>query len=213
MCAIAGIMALKLDHDVSSYLHKMLESMKHRGPDGSGIYIDGYIFHDQLEDLEVPEGSFGLGHNLLSIVGTEVSQPIEKHGMIMVANAEIYNYRELKRSYPDEYITDSDCEAIISLVNKFYNGSLSSAVSQTIKKLDGDYAFALYDGKELVIIRDTLGVKPVYYGTTEDNGIFAFASERKALWKVGLKNIKTLEPGNLLTYNSMKKIHHTKKPY
>ncbi len=74
-------------------LLKMLNTIKHRGPDGSGVFIDGKIVHDSLEDLKLPEGSFGMGHNLLSIVGTEVSQPIKKHGLVLVANAEIYNYQ------------------------------------------------------------------------------------------------------------------------
>jgi len=200
MCAIAGIVALKDDYDISLDLHSMLESMKHRGPDGSGSFVNGQIVHDSLEDLNVPKGYFGLGHNLLSIVGKEVSQPIEKHGFILVANAEVYNYRELKKCCPDEYKTDSDCEVIISVVKKFYNGSLSNAVKKAVHKLDGDYAFAICDGIELVVIRDALGVKPVYYGSDNDKTIFAFASEKKALWNVGISNIHTLKPHHLLTY-------------
>jgi asparagine synthase (glutamine-hydrolysing) len=206
MCAIAGIVTLKGDHDVSLDLYNMLESMKHRGPDGSGCYVNGQIIHDSLIDLKVPKGSFGLGHNLLSIVGKEVSQPIEKHGLILVANAEVYNYRELKKCCNDEYKTDSDCEVIISIIKKFYNGSLSNAVKKAVHEIDGDYAFAIYDGIELVVIRDALGVKPVYYGSDDDKTIFAFASEKKALWKVGITNIHTLKPHHLLTHNMEKNL-------
>ena len=81
--------------------------------------MDGKIVHDGLENLKIPEASFGMGHNLLSIVGTDVSQPIEKHGLILIANAEIYNFRELKNCLKDDFKTDSDCEVIISVIKRF----------------------------------------------------------------------------------------------
>jgi asparagine synthase (glutamine-hydrolysing) len=197
MCGIAGIMALN-DQDVSIDLIKMLKAIEHRGPDGSGVYVDGKIIYDDLKNLTAPEGSFGLGHNLLSIVGTEVSQPIKKHDFILVANAEIYNFREIKTCLKDEYNTDSDCEVIISVINQYYKGSLLDAVVNSLEKLDGDYAFAVYDGKDCIVVRDPIGVKPVYYGENLLKGIFAFASERKALWKIGLKNLEILPPDHIL---------------
>ncbi len=72
----------------------MLNSIKHRGPDGSGMYVYGKTIHNNLKNLKPPEGTFGMGHNLLSIVGTEASQPIEKHNLILIANAEIYNFND-----------------------------------------------------------------------------------------------------------------------
>ena len=202
MCGIAGIKTTANSLDVGYGLLKMLNTIKHRGPDGSGIFIDGEIIHDNLQNLKAPEGSFAMGHNLLSIVGTEASQPIEKHNLILVANAEIYNYKQIKNCLDDKYNTDSDCEVIISLVKKFYKGSLLSAVKQSLDYLDGDYAFAIYDGKDCVVVRDELGVKPLYYGQDDLNGISAYASERKALWAIGLTNIHTLQPDHIL-YNGL----------
>ena len=161
MCGIAGIKAFDHNQDVGSDLIKMLNTIKHRGPDGSGVFIDGKTVHGPLENLKTPEGSFGLGHNLLSIVGTEVTQPIEKHGFVLVANAEIYNFRQLKSCIKDNFKTDSDCEVIINVIKEFYNGSLIDAVKKSLNKLDGDYAFAIYDGKDCVVVRDPLGVKPL----------------------------------------------------
>ena len=198
MCGIAGITALNRDQNVADDLIKMLNAIKHRGPDGSGVFVDGQIVKDSLEDLVAPKGSFGMGHNLLSIVGTDVSQPIKKHGLILVANAEIYNFRELKNCIDDEYKTDSDCEVIISVIKQFYNGSLLEAVKKSLDKLDGDYAFAIYDGKDCIVVRDPLGIKPVYYGQDNLNNISAFASERKALWNIGLKDVQTLAPDQVL---------------
>lgn len=65
-----------------------------------------------------------------------------------------------------------------------------------IKRLDGDYAFAVYDEKNLVVVRDPLGVKPIYYGSNND--YFGFASERKALWKVGIDETHSLPPNHML---------------
>jgi asparagine synthase (glutamine-hydrolysing) len=212
MCGIAGIKTKKKDHNVGNDLLKMLKSIKHRGPDGSGVFVDGKTIHDNLQNLTTPNGSFGMGHNLLSIVGTEVSQPIEKHNLVLVANAEIYNYRKIKNCLDDNYSTDSDCEVIISLVNRFYNGSLLNAVKNSLDYLDGDYSFAIYDGNDCVVVRDPLGVKPLYYGHDDLRGISAYASERKALWSIGLKHTYTLPP-DLVLYNGVPlKIENRQSP-
>ncbi len=210
MCGIAGIKALNGDHNVADDLIKMLNAIKHRGPDGSGVFVDGKIVKDSLENLDSPKGSFGMGHNLLSIVGTDVSQPIKKHGLILVANAEIYNFRDLKNCIEDDFETDSDCEVIISVVNKFYNGSLLEAVKKSLPNLDGDYAFAIYDGKDCVVVRDPFGIKPVYYGKDNLNGLFAFASEKKALWNIGLKHVETLAPDHILLNGETIKLDNRK---
>lgn len=201
MCAIAGILSINGKQAMGDDLISMLKTMQHRGPDGSGICLDGKLIDDKPESTEYPPANLGLGHNLLSIVGTEVSQPLIKHGLVLVANAEIYNYMELKNFYDECYFTDSDCEVILTLVNKYYKNSLADAVNTTIKELDGDYAFAIYDGKELVVVRDDLGVKPVYYGADNNRDLFVFASERKALWKVGIKDVNVLKPGEMLLNN------------
>jgi asparagine synthase (glutamine-hydrolysing) len=211
MCGIAGIKALDNNQNVGFDLLKMLNSIKHRGPDGSGMYVNGKTVYNNLQNLKPPEGSYGMGHNLLSIVGTEVSQPILKHNMVLIANAEIYNFTELKKCLNDNYDTDSDCEVILSLVKKFYKNSLINAVKKSLNYLDGDYAFAIYDGKDCIAVRDPLGVKPLYYGEDDQKGIKAFASERKALWSIGIKNIHTLPPDHLLYNGVPLKIENRKK--
>jgi len=212
MCGIAGIKTTDKDYNVGDDLLKMLNSIKHRGPDGSGIFVDGKTIHDNLQNLTALDGSFGMGHNLLSIVGTEVSQPIENHNLVLVANAEIYNFKQIKNCLVDKYNTDSDCEVIISIVKKFYNGSLLNAVKNSLDYLDGDYAFAIYDGKDCVVVRDQLGVKPLYYGHDELRGINAYASERKALWSIGLKHTNTLPPDHLLYNGIPLKIENRQTP-
>lgn len=196
MCGISGI----IGNNISEKLYSMLISMKHRGPDGSGVFIDNKAFYGNLNALEIHEGSFGLGHNLLSIVGCEGSQPLINENLVLVCNGEIYNYQELKYQFRDDFKSDSDCEVILNLIKRFHTGSLYDAVTKTIEHLDGDYAFAVTDGKDFAVVRDSLGVKPLYYGEDGDQNIFAFASERKALWNIGIDKVKTLSPNSMI-YN------------
>lgn len=201
MCAIAGIQG----EEISNQLREMLETLKHRGEDGSGVFSGDKLSYGALDEMEIPRGNFALGHNLLSIVGREVVQPLADGKLVLVCNGEIYNFRELKRDFHLQTNSDSDCEVILALIKKFYTGSLREALKETIKYLDGDYAFAVYDGVDLAVIRDPVGVKPVYYGIDQnrygvDQKLQAFASERKALWKIGIREVETLKPGYML-YN------------
>ncbi len=196
MCGIAGIKGENIGPD----LKNMLISIKHRGPDGSGVFVDGKVLHDDLGSLDVPQGSFGLGHNLLSIIGSEVSQPLTRDKFVLVCNGEIYNFKELKKEFNLDFKTDSDCEVILGLIQRFYEGSLNESIKKVIKHLDGDYAFAVYDGTNFAAVRDPVGVKPLYYGKNVDKKSFAFASERKALWNIGISDVKTLPPDQMI-YN------------
>ncbi|CDG65267.1 MAG: hypothetical protein PWQ15_901 [Methanobacterium sp.] len=196
MCAITGI----IGENIQDELYRMLFALKHRGPDKSGVFVDGEISHGNLEELTVPPGNLGLGHNLLSIVGSEVVQPLRKGNMVLICNGEIYNhhslYSELKKKSNYDFKTDSDSEVILALINHYYQGSLAQTIPKVVEQLDGDYAFCAYDGKDLVAVRDPLGVKPLYYGENDD--FFAFASEKKALWEVGISEVHSLPPKFLL---------------
>lgn len=196
MCGIAGITG----DNISEKLYKMLISIKHRGPDGSGVFVDNKVIYDNLDNLKVPQGKFGMGQNLLSIVGCEGSQPLIRDNMVLVCNGEIYNFRELKTQFKDEFNSDSDCEIILGLIKRFHNIPLFEAVEKAIKYLDGDYAFAVYDGENFAAVRDMVGVKPLYFGEDKYKNIFAFASERKAIWEIGINNVETLNPNSMI-YN------------
>ena len=196
MCAITGI----IGDGIRDKLHQMLLSLKHRGPDISGVYVDGATSYSKLDDLNIPQGKFGLGHNLLSIVGSDVVQPLKEENIILACNGEIYNYKtlhdELEQTIKYNFKTDSDSEIVLALITRYYDGYLPKCIHQVIKHLDGDYAFAAYDGKDLVAVRDPLGVKPLYYGSNNDYS--GFSSERKALWKVGIDETHSLPPNYML---------------
>ncbi|MFQ6011786.1 MAG: asparagine synthetase B family protein, partial [Nitrososphaerales archaeon] len=106
---------------------------------------------------------------------------------------------ELESSHKFE--TDSDSEIIVHLLGDYYQGSLSEAMSKTVRRLDGVFAIAASYDDELVIARDVVGVKQLYYN--ENSQYIAFSSERKALWAAGMKEYgKRLPPANLATISS-----------
>jgi asparagine synthase (glutamine-hydrolysing) len=201
MCAITGIVG----NNMSTKLYDMLLALKHRGPDKSGAFVDnkviyGNLKNGNLKNFKIPTGSIGLGQNLLSIVGNEVVQPLKEDNLVIVCNGEIYNYLDLKKVLKQEsnynFKTNSDSEVILALLSEYYRGSLKESILKLIPKLDGDYAIAAYDGKDLVAVRDPVGVKPLYYGSNKE--YFGFASERKALWKVGINETDSLPPNYML---------------
>ena len=192
MCAIAGIRG----ENIGKKLKKMLLTLKHRGPDYSGVYVDGEVNYGDLDQLMVPDGFFGMGHNLLSIVGSDIVQPLTHKEMVLICNGEIYNHQELRKNISYDFRTNSDSEVILGLINEYKQASLVDTIPLVLKDLRGDYAFAIYDGKDLVAVRDPVGVKTIYIGGNED--FFGFASERKALWSVGVDELNTLPPGFML---------------
>lgn len=162
MCGIAGIVSS--DSGRQEALRRMLFALRHRGPDGEGTY------EDELATL---------GHRRLSIIDLAGGrQPLRNaEGTVwLVCNGEIYNYRQLRQELEQDghrFLTHSDCEVIIGLYER--HGE------RLVQHLRGMFAFALWDTRKrrLVVGRDHLGQKPLYY--MRDRRGFAFASEIKAL--------------------------------
>jgi len=160
MCGICGFLGL----EDKAILKEMMETLSHRGPDDSGEFFDR---------------GMSLGQLRLSIIDLEGGhQPIfnEDGSIAVVFNGEIYNYRELKTELEakgHELSTTSDTETIAHL----YEEKGDSFVN----KLKGMFAIALWDGnqKKLVLARDRVGIKPLYYTVTDGN--LVFASEIKAI--------------------------------
>jgi asparagine synthase (glutamine-hydrolysing) len=167
MCGICGIaIPEKLNRAVdATALVRMRDSLTHRGPDDAGVFIDGPI---------------GLAHRRLSIVDLAGGhQPMSNEdGKVWITyNGEVYNHRDLRPALEERghvYQTASDTETIIHL----YEERGPHAVEQ----LRGMFAFAIWDKskRKLVLARDRLGIKPLYY-TLSDDGVICFASEIKAL--------------------------------
>lgn len=173
MCGIAGIWGQTNPILVQS----MIDQIAHRGPDAEGLYT-------------CPNQSGNLGHRRLSImdpIGGD--QPIygEVPTRAIIANGEIYNFPQLRSGLDqqNDFQTSSDSEAIL----KLYEERGVSA----IEELDGMYAFAIADGEKLLVARDPIGIKPLYYGEIE--GSWIFASELKAMSQ-GCQNVREFPPGS-----------------
>ncbi len=167
MCGICGIaIPEKLNRAVdAAVLVRMRDSLTHRGPDDAGVFIDG---------------AMGLAHRRLSIVDLAGGhQPMSNEdGKVWITyNGEVYNHRALRPELEARghvYQSASDTETIIHLYEE--------RGPRAVEQLRGMFAFAIWDKprRRLVLARDRLGVKPLYY-TLSDDGVICFASEIKAL--------------------------------
>ena len=90
----------------------------------------------------------------------------------------------------------SDSEALIYLIDFFNKGDLVKAIQGALRLVDGDYSFAVWDGENLAISRDPLGVKPLFYAVGDE--ICAFASSRDSLYEVGFSEVESLMPEHIL---------------
>lgn len=178
----------------------MLTIMKHRDPASAGVVIDGEIrVGRNPENLDVSnaKGKLALGHIHLTInPGGEAAQPSTGclGKLALVCDGEIYNKEEVKSQLTGHrFQTDSSSEVIVHLVEENYSKALVETVKATLPQLNGVYAFAILRGSEIVVARDPVGVKPLYLGENEE--FVAFASERKALWKIGIRKVEPLLPG------------------
>lgn len=202
MCSIVGLQGKFKGNDII----KMLKASKNRGPDSSGIYLDEIHTDIDLDEFDDDNDySVGFGHNLLSIydLNDRISQnqPVSNDNLTLVFNGELYNFKTIKNLLEkvgvDRNIL-SDSEALLYLIDFYNKDNLLDAVTSAIRLIDGDYAFAVWDGENLAIARDPLGVKPLFYSIGDDN--CAFASSKQSLKSIGLNNIQTLKPEHML-YN------------
>lgn len=186
---------------------KMLKTSKNRGPDSSGIYLDKVYENIVLDEFD-DNGTYPIafGQNLLSVydVNGRISkaQPISNDNLVLVMNGALYNFQTIRNFLSKvgvEAEITSDAEAILYLID-FYAKKLDllKACQAAIRLLDGDYAFAVWDGENLAIVRDPLGVKPLFY--SQKDGLNGFASSRNSLKEVGFTDIDTLKPEHIL-YN------------
>ena len=180
MCGIAGCYQQPNGQKLTDV---MTDRIAHRGPDASGVWSHG---DDRV--------SVQLGHRRLSIIDLSAAadQPLSKHGLTLVYNGELYNFRELRAELARRgvsFVTTSDTEVVLEAWRLWGAGAL--------RRFRGMFAFALADEAtgELVLARDPLGIKPLYYLPRGDG--LLFASELKALVAAVGPELR-IEPGALV---------------
>lgn len=165
MCGICGIYNFNGEHVEESYLNRMRDCIKHRGPDGKGSFISKNL---------------GLGHRRLSIIDLSENgkQPMfnEENNVALTFNGEIYNFKEVRKKLEKKghrFHSNTDSEVLVHGYEEWGEG--------IVKHVDGMFAYAIWDAKkkQLFIARDRVGVKQVYFYFDKEK--FLFASEIKAI--------------------------------
>jgi len=175
MCGIAGCIGARDTKTIT----RMLDALPHRGPNDRGIHEhEGGVF----------------GHTRLSIVDVAMGhQPILAKGgsQGIICNGEIYNFRKLRTrlSPQHRFKTKSDSEVILHLYQE--------KGPECVKELDGMFAFAIFDGDSLMMARDPIGIKPLYYGYKGGN--LYFSSELGAMSLAGLDMVHEFPAGHYYT--------------
>ena len=207
MCGIVGFVDFKNNlSNKENILKSMMSSIHYRGPDSCGHW------HDL-------DSGLSLGHVRLSIIDVSNGghQPMHsKSGRYTISyNGEIYNFKKLKKELEEmgmHFVSSSDTEVLLSSFEQW-------GIDLALKKIEGMFSISLFDkeNKNLYLIRDRIGEKPLYYGF--ENNIFFFGSEIHSFYKIpqfkkkiSNNSINTfLHYGHFLKENSIfekiKKIH------
>lgn len=224
MCGIFGIVDMESRPIDERLLRQILSSLAHRGPNDEGIYTNNYK-STGLRHGRKP--SVGLGHRRLSIIDLSPAgqQPMsnEDGSIWIVLNGEIYNYKDLSKDLEvkgHKFKSNTDTEVIIHLYEEYGE--------DCVTHLRGMFAFAIWDGNknQLLVAKDRLGKKPLFYKESEDG--LVFSSEIKSLLlydksapplnyrgllqylnycyipapETAFRGIKKLPPANLLIYKN-----------
>src|SRR3990170_6356939 len=174
MCGIAGFLGGRWSsrQEIAATLSRMNDSLRHRGPDQSDVWIDesnkvGFAF-DRLSIIDLSPAGY---QPMLSPSGR----------FVIIFNGEIYNHQDLRDELEDAGLSQnwrgqSDTESLLASIEAW-------GVRESLRRATGMFAFALWDKRErtLTLARDRLGEKPVYYGRQGPQGPFLFGSELKAL--------------------------------
>jgi len=165
MCGYVGYISKNEKEINVKILEDMAKKIRHRGPDNFGIWVDTQF-------------GFGVAHNRLSVIDTSKSgnQPmISSNGQFVIAfNGEIYNHLALRQEMQGyNWLSSSDTETLLACIQIW-------GLKETVKKINGMFSFVLWDikKKELNLVRDRFGEKPLYYGWQDST--FIFGSELKA---------------------------------
>jgi asparagine synthase (glutamine-hydrolysing) len=167
MCGITGFISPVHSRE---HLQSITQTIQHRGPDAEGLYFE-----------QTGKYNIGLGHRRLSIIdlSSAASQPMYSHDgrYVMIYNGEVYNYKEIRNERLGNYAFKSsgDTEVILECYARYG--------SESFQWLNGIFALAIWDleEKKIILARDHLGIKPLYFYL--DDQSFIFGSEIKAIKK------------------------------
>jgi len=176
----------KTGENVVRTIVTMLQELKHRGNDGHGVATPDLVKSAKtLEQLHINKLSsdVALGHNLSCIMPRDQPQPVQEDGFTVVFEGRLFPLQ-----------IPPDMPEVNEIVEKLGSNPMKNA-GNIISNLEGSYVFAVAESKKIVAGRDFFGTTPLYYG--ENHAVCAVASERKALWQIGLKEVWSFPPGQI----------------
>ena len=174
------------NRNVTPEVFVMLRALTHRGTDAHGVATPNLaIITKSIDKLTVEniKSNVALGHNFSRILPEDRPQPILGDDFSFVFEGRSF--------FP--YNTDAD------KITSMLRPNPQRSAQRLINELEGSYAFAVATSNRVIVGRDAVGTYPLYYGKNSD--ICAIASERKALWAIGMRRVKSFPPGNLAIIN------------
>ena len=190
MCGIAGIISPRPIPDLKSKSKSCLVGLKHRGPDGDGVF--------EIKSQNFKHDIFGfLAHSRLAIIDIVGGhQPMTVGESTVAFNGEIFNFQELRSKLENQgykFNSHSDTEVLIRHMEE-------NPGKAGIHQLNGMFAFALFNDSKLILARDRAGIKPIYYHYDQDSGALAFASELLPLVSIVEKNQLKFDTENIKSF-------------
>lgn len=176
----------KNQENIADEVFSMLNELKHRGKCGYGISTpDSVSTAKSIEELKLKKifSNTMLGHNFSSTLSRDSPQPIQGPSFTFVFEGRMFP----SPNRPD--LSDSNDFLFRLGLNPIKNAQ------QILSNQEGSYVFAIAESNKIIVGRDVFGATPLYYG--ENKTFCSVASERKALWKLGLKNVKSFPPGHM----------------
>jgi len=186
---VVGAVAAAIDKKETKAADIVLEMMKnlvHRGDDAFGIAIQDEVrFSNRVEDLNTHglRSSFAIGYNLMKLFPRVIQQPLKVGRKIVAFEGTVFPVKA------KPYLT--------ALVKSALQETNVEAIADFVRTRRGAYVIASLQGEEMILARDPVGQRPLYFG--KNGRLFAAASERKALWRVGLQRVESFPPGYVMS--------------
>jgi asparagine synthase (glutamine-hydrolysing) len=200
MCPVCGALS-RINDDITVEINSMMRALNHKN--AARAWLASKEIAKMWQGGNEPVNGFALGQVSFGIR----EQPMERPSFDCTGNlavlfeGELYNSQALKaRLDPIHKLSSGNAAEIVAhMLEEVYEGNLTRALKRIARLLDGPYCIAVSNGAEVVLVRDPVGLRPVFYA--KDGDLKAFASEKMALWRIGLRNVKPLRAGMLASFN------------
>jgi len=204
MCPICGVLN-RNGEDVSAQIHSMMSTLYHISSAEAWLVSNGIARRWDIYTGSLTRSATD-GQALGQVSFATREQPVERPSfdcngnLAVLYEGNLYNSQELRShlTINHKLSTGSAAEIAAHLLEERYRGDLAMALKQMAWILDGAYCLAASDGNQVILMRDPAGLRPAFYA--ENSQVMAFASRKTALWQIGLRHVKPLRAGMLVSF-------------